>query len=82
MRCTNVYLMPEIYMHVPRMPGAQDYVDAANTYLSHRMLYSSCFPTRPLGQALDDFRQLAIEPEIQGNLLFHNGARVLGIEQQ
>ena len=82
MRCTNVYLMPEIYMHVPHMPGAQDYVDAANTYLSHRMLYSSCFPTRPLGQALDDFRQLAIEPEIQGNLLFHNGARVLGIEQQ
>ena len=44
MRCTNVYLMPEFYMHVPHMPGAQDYVDAANSYLSHRMLYSSCYP--------------------------------------
>ena len=44
MRCTNVYLMPEFYMHMPDMPGAQDYVDAANSYLSHRMLYSSCYP--------------------------------------
>ena len=51
MRCTNVYLMPEIYMHVPDMPGADDYVRAANTYLSQRMLYSSCYPTRPLDQA-------------------------------
>jgi predicted TIM-barrel fold metal-dependent hydrolase len=79
MRCTNVYLMPEIYMHVPNMPGAQDYVDAANSYLSHRMLYSSCFPTRPVDQALEDFRRLPIAPEIQENLLWHNGARVLGL---
>ena len=57
MRCQNVYLMPEIYMHVPNMPGADDYVTAANGYLSHRMLYSSCFPTRSLEQALGDFRR-------------------------
>lgn len=80
MRCPNVYLMPDFYMHVPQMPGAGDYVGAANTYLSHRMLYSSCFPTRPLGQAVDDFRDLPLAPEAQENLLWRNGARLLGLE--
>ena len=70
MRCTNVYLMPDFYMHVPHMPGAQDYVDAANSYLSHRMLYSSCYPTRPLGQALEDFRRLPILPGIESLTVF------------
>ena len=47
MRCQNVYLMPEFYMHMPNMPGARDYVDAANGYLSHRMLYSSVLSDTP-----------------------------------
>jgi len=80
MRCTNVYLMPEFYMHMPDMPGADDYVRAANSYLSHRMLYSSCYPTRPVEQALEDFRRLPITPEAQENLLWRNGARLLGLE--
>ena len=80
MRCTNVYLMPEIYMYVKDMPGSEDYVNAANTYLSHRMLYSSCFPTRSLEQALEDFDRLPISPESREQLLWRNGARILGIE--
>lgn len=80
MRCTNVYLMPEFYMYMPNMPGAEDYVRAANSYLSHRMLYSSCYPSRPLGQALEDFHNLSIEPASRENMLWHNGARVLGLD--
>ena len=82
MRCTNVYLMPEIYMYIRDMPGAEDYVGAANSYLSHRMLYSSCFPTRSLEQALEDFHRLPIAPQSQEQLLWRNGARILGIEDQ
>jgi hypothetical protein len=69
-------------MHMPNMPGARDYIDAANSYLSHRMLYSSCYPTRTLGQALDDFRRLPIAPEPQENLLWRNAARLLGLEHR
>ncbi len=79
MRCTNVYLMPEFYMYLPDMPGAEDYVKAANSFLSHRMLYSSCYPSRSLGQALEEFRALPLKPEAQENLLWRNGARLLGI---
>lgn len=79
MRCTNVYLMPEFYMYLPHMPGAEDYVRAANSYLSHRMLYSSCYPSRSLGQALAEFKLLPLTPETQKNMLWRNGARLLGL---
>jgi len=82
MRCTNVYLMPEFYMYYEHMPGAGDYVGAANSFLSHRMLYSSCFPTRSLTEALEAFRRLPIEPESQELLLWRNGARLLGLAGQ
>jgi uncharacterized protein len=81
MRCANVYLMPEFYMYYADMPGADDYVRAANSFLSHRMLYSSCFPTRSLAEALEAFRGLPLTPESQELLLWRNGARLLGLEE-
>ncbi|MFN8475340.1 MAG: amidohydrolase family protein [Anaerolineae bacterium] len=79
MRCTNVYLMPEFYMYLPNMPGADDYVKAANGFLSYRMLYSSCYPSRGLEQSLEEFRALPIHPEAQQRLLGGNAARLLGL---
>jgi len=81
MRCTNVYLMPEFYMYIPDMPGAEDYVKAANSYLAYRMLYSSCYPSRSLGQALAEFKALPLKSEVQENLLSRNGARLLGLSE-
>jgi len=80
MRCSNVILMPEIYLHPPDMPGANDYVCAANSYLAHRMLYSSCYPTLTLQQALAGFQMLPIKPESRENMLWHNAARILHLE--
>jgi len=78
-RCHNVYLMPEFYMYVPGMPGAREYIEAANGFLSHRMLYSSCFPTRSLHQALDGFAALPLSDDSRERLLWRNAARLLGL---
>jgi predicted TIM-barrel fold metal-dependent hydrolase len=43
------------------------------------MLYSSCFPTRSLHQALDDFRALPLREETREQLLWRNAARLLGL---
>ncbi len=80
MRCRNVYLMPEIYLLPPDMPGADDYVRAANSYLSHRMLFSSCYPTLTLQQAVEGLRALPLKPGSRENMLWHNGARILGLD--
>jgi predicted TIM-barrel fold metal-dependent hydrolase len=77
MRCTNVYLMPDFYMYLPNMPGANDYVDAANGFLKHRMLYSSCYPSNSLKQALAHFRALPLSDDALEHLLFKNADRLL-----
>lgn len=77
MRCHNVYLMPEFYMYLPHMPGAQDYVDAANGFLKHRMLYSSCYPSNSLANALSHFRALPLTEDAQEHLLWRNAERLL-----
>lgn len=77
MRCTNVYLMPEFYMYLPNMPGARDYVDAANGYLRHRMLYSSCYPSNSLAKALEHFEALELSDRSREHLLRINGERLL-----
>ncbi len=79
-RCHNVYLMPEFYMYVPGMPGAREYIDAANGFLAHRMLYSSCFPTRSLDQALENFTALPLNEPAKEQLLWRNAARLLTLE--
>ena len=80
MRCTNVYLMPEFYMYLPNMPGSRDYVDAANGFLKHRMLYSSCYPSNSLAQALEHFRALELTDSAREHLLSINAVRLLGLE--
>ncbi len=79
MRCTNVYLMPEFYMYLPDMPGSRDYVDAANGFLKHRMLYSSCYPSNSLAKALELFRGLDLTSSAQEHLLSTNATRLLGL---
>jgi predicted TIM-barrel fold metal-dependent hydrolase len=78
MRNTNVYLMPEFYMYIPGIPGARDYVEAANGFLSHRILYSSCYPSRSLGQAIEEFDGLGIGAEQRTLITSGNAKRLLG----
>ena len=66
MRCPNVYLMPEFYWYLPEMPGAADYVGAANTFLRPRTLFSSCYPSRTVAEAVDHVRALPLLPDSVG----------------
>jgi len=80
MQCSNIYLVPDFYGHIPNMPGAEQYVRAANYYLSHRLLYASSYPVRPLGQSLEQFRALPFDSdEIRTRCLGTNAARLLGL---
>jgi predicted TIM-barrel fold metal-dependent hydrolase len=79
MRCPNVYLMPEFYMYLAGMPGASDYVNAVNTFLRHRVLYSSCAPSRSVGHALSLARALDIVDESRQPFFGGSARRLLGL---
>ncbi|MBE7520826.1 MAG: amidohydrolase [Burkholderiales bacterium] len=80
-QCTNVYLVPDFYMHLPNIPGAEQYLRSANSFLSHRLLFASSYPVRPLGQSVRQFRELEFATdEIRQRCLGTNALRLLGIE--
>lgn len=81
-QCSNVYLVMDFYMHVPNMPGAEQYLRSANYFLSHRILYGSSYPVWSLEQSVEQFRALAFaNDEIRQRCMGGNAARLLGLRQ-
>lgn len=78
----NVYLIPDIYLNVPDLPGADDYFRAANGFLSYRFLYASSYPVRPMGQSLRSFKSLPFSnDDALQRCLGGNAARLLGLDK-
>ncbi len=75
----NLWVLPDFFQFIPGFAGAQDWVDAANHYLSDRMLYASSYPVRPLKQSLEEFRRFSYETEVLENLLWKNAAELFGL---
>ncbi len=76
-RRPNLYLSPDYLM--ANMPGMDDYVRAADTWLADRFLYASAFPFAPVKGYLDWFRTLPIRTESMERILSHNAAELLGL---
>lgn len=76
-RRENVYLSPDQYLR--GMPGTDEYIRAANGYLSHRFLYASSYPFLCAKAYLEWFRRLPIRPEAMERLLYRNAADFLGV---
>jgi uncharacterized protein len=80
-QCPNIFLVPDIYMHLPNIPGGSDYLLAANSFLGYRTIYASSYPIRPIGQSVTQFRSLAFDSEeIRARCLGGNAAWLLGME--
>jgi predicted TIM-barrel fold metal-dependent hydrolase len=76
----NLWVLPDFFQFIPGFAGAQDWVDAANHYLSDRMLYASSYPVRPLKQSLEEFRRFSYKPEVLERLLWKNAAELFGMK--
>jgi len=76
-RRPNVYLSPDMYLY--NMPGMDDYVKAANGWLSDRFIYASAYPLTPLQEYAEWFVRLPIRPESMEKCVYTNAAGLLGI---
>jgi len=75
----NLWVLPDFFQFIPGFAGAQDWVNAANHYLSDRMLYASSYPVRPLKQSVDEFGRFSYEPGVLENLMAKNAAELFGM---
>jgi uncharacterized protein len=76
-RRPNLYLSPDMYFS--RMPGWEEYVKAADSFLADRMLYASSFPFCPVKGYRDWFETLPIRAENRRKLMRENARALLGL---
>lgn len=79
MRCPNVYLVPDCYLYIEHMPGADQFVQAANSFLKYRTLFASTYPVRSIKQSLEGWKKRSFTPEALELSLYGNAARLLGL---
>ena len=72
----NVYVSPDVYLF---MPGADDYVKAANLPLIDQMLFGTAYPGWPMLQCVQDCMELPLNHEAREKFMSGNAARLLGI---
>lgn len=78
--CHNIYVSPDLYMVGLNMPGATEYVRAANSFLSDRILFGTAYPSRPLVESVQSFDKWSFEPGVKEKVLGKNALRVMRME--
>ncbi len=78
-RRENVYISPDMYLC--HMPGMDDYLKAAGSFLSERFIYASCYPLAPIKDYAKWFRTLPFSPELMERLVHRNAAELLGLDR-
>jgi len=75
--CHNIYVSPDLYMVGLNMPGAAEYIRAANSFLSERLLFGTAYPSRPLIESVEAFDKWTFEPGVKEKVLYKNALRVM-----
>jgi predicted TIM-barrel fold metal-dependent hydrolase len=73
----NVFVSPDMYTF---LPGGRLYIEAANGFMKDQLLFGSAFPFKPMRQAVDDFLQLGLRPDVVENVMYRTAAKLLKIE--
>jgi predicted TIM-barrel fold metal-dependent hydrolase len=76
-RRPNVYISPDMYLY--NMPGMDDYLRAANSFLADRFIFASAYPLVPLKEYAEWFVKLPLKPENLRKCIYDNAAAMLGI---
>lgn len=76
-RRENLYISPDMYLH--NLPGMEDYLKAANSFLSERFLFGTAYPLTPIVEYTKWFLSLPIKPGHMENILSKNAERLLAM---
>lgn len=78
-RRPNIWLSPDMYIF-GGMPGAMDYINAANGFMADRFLFATAYPLLPFKAALEAFLRFPLKESVLDRILYRNAAELLGIK--
>ncbi len=76
-RRPNIYLSPDMYIF--GMPGAMDYVNAANGFMVERFLFATAYPLVSFKDAIEAFLKFSLKESALDRIFHRNAAELLGI---
>lgn len=76
----NVYISPDIYFS--GYPGSQDYITAANTILSDKILFGSAYPLASLADCRAKYDNVGVREEVLPKILYDNAAAFFGLDEK
>ncbi len=74
--CPRVWVSPDQYL-IEQIPGADEYVKAANNYFADRTLFGSAYPAKPLPEMVAAYRRWPWAPGVQNKVLGENALRLM-----
>lgn len=78
-RRPNIYLSPDLYLN-PALPGAREYVEAANGFMARRFLFGSAYPFSALEDAVRSIQALSFRAEVLDLVMRDNARRLLALD--
>ncbi|MPZ46730.1 MAG: amidohydrolase family protein [Betaproteobacteria bacterium] len=78
-RRPNIWLSPDMYIF-GGMPGAQDYINAANGFMAERFLFATAYPLLPFKDGVDTFLRFPLKESVIDRVLYKNAAELLGLK--
>lgn len=76
----NVYVSPDLYLNSPSLPGADEYVMAANMYMPERLLFGTAYPSRPLPESVKAFDHWTFAPGVKEMVLGRNALAAMNMD--
>lgn len=76
-RRANLFLCPDMYLI--GLPGMDDYLRAANSFLAEQLLFGTAYPFCPLPDYVERFMRLDIKAEARERILWRNADALLGL---
>ncbi len=80
--CPNIFISPDLYMVGVNMPGAAEFINAANSFLSERLLFGTAYPSRPLVESIAAFNEWKFASGVKEKVLGTNALRVMRMESR
>ena len=77
---SNIFVSPDLYMVGLNMPGAAEYINAANSFLADRLLFGTAYPSRPIVESVQEFKKWSSKPGVEEKVLGKNALRVMRME--
>lgn len=75
--CPNIVVSPDLYVNGKSLPGADDYIKAANHFMADRTLWGTAYPSRPLKESVEAFCEWEFAPGVRDKILGENALRIM-----